>query len=65
MRVVEPLRLLFAWREELAEHLQIPLELRPEPAIQLGGPDDSLPLDRPLCVLHMKWNQVCIVIWLC
>lgn len=62
-QVDEPLRMLDQWRERLPPNLQIPLELPPELQIPLNDPtqDDSLPTDRALFMLHMKWNQVCSI----
>lgn len=58
--VTEPLQRLDQWREKLPPELQIPLELPPEVQIPLDDTpmDEGLPMDRSLCVLYMKWNQV-------
>ena len=69
-QVVEPLRMLGKWREDLDIHLHIPLDLPAEPQIPfevtpdlrtpLGSPEnpEDLYADRALCALHMKYNQV-------
>lgn len=59
-QVSEPLRMLDEWRANLPATLYIPLELPPEVQIPLDDapPEESLPADRALCMLHMKWNQV-------
>ncbi|PSR82677.1 hypothetical protein BD289DRAFT_11089 [Coniella lustricola] len=66
------LHMLQQWRERLPPDLRIPLEVQPEYQSQISTEDfpadvrqkfkeqlkdNTLPFDRALCVLHMKWNQ--------
>lgn len=63
------LHMLEEWRERLHPDLLIPLEVQPEFQSQLLTEDfpadvrktfnknNTLPTDRALCMLHMKWNQ--------
>ncbi|KAI3397301.1 hypothetical protein diail_11033 [Diaporthe ilicicola] len=65
VQVQEPMNMLENWRKELPPELKMPLDLQAEPQIPsdvIYDDANALYADRALCTLHMKCNQLMILI---